>query len=82
MKKYQVSPSLKGVVQIGDRSYKASQIIVDDEQNEKTTKTIEKLLKLDNSPISSLEDEVRDDRPSIKPLAIEENVQDPKPVKK
>jgi hypothetical protein len=53
---YKVNEDYKGAVMIGDRSYSASQIIRDEGTNSRMTKSIEKLLILEESPISLFEE--------------------------
>lgn len=53
---YKVNENYEGAVVIGDREFHATQIIKDDGTNPKLTKSIERLLKLEESPITLVEE--------------------------
>jgi hypothetical protein len=62
---YKVKDDHNGAVMIGDRAYHRSQIIRDDGASPKLTKTIEKLLQLEESPISLVEEPKENDTPPV-----------------
>lgn len=61
---YKVKDDYPGAVMIGDRTYHRSQIIRDDGASPKLTKSIEKLLQLEESPISLVE-ELKEATPTV-----------------